>query len=115
MTPYERVAIARSKKRMKITDYIDKLFTEFVELKGDRLYREDPSILGGIAFFHGHPVTVIGHRKGRTTEENIRFNFGMTQPEGYRKAARLMRQAEKFNRPIITFVDTPGAYPGIEA
>lgn len=115
MTPYERVAIARSKKRLKITDYIDKLFTEFVELKGDRLYREDPSILGGIAFFHGHPVTVIGHRKGRTTEENIRFNFGMTQPEGYRKAARLMRQAEKFNRPIITFVDTPGAYPGIEA
>ena len=115
MTPYERVAIARSKKRLKITDYIDKLFTEFVELKGDRLYREDPSILGGIAFFHGHPVTVIGHRKGRTTEENIRFNFGMTQPEGYRKAARLMRQAEKSNRPIITFVDTPGAYPGIEA
>lgn len=115
ITPYERVLIARKNNRPSITDYIDTLFDDFVELKGDRLAGEDSSILGGIAMFHNKPVTVIGHRKGRTTEENIKYNFGMTSPEGYRKAVRLMKQAEKFHRPVISFVDTPGAYPGLEA
>lgn len=115
LTPYERVQIARSKNRHSVMDYINELFHDFVELKGDRLYRDDPSIVGGIAMFHDIPVTVIGHRKGKTTEDNIRFNFGMTSPEGYRKAHRLMRQAEKFGRPVITIIDTPGAYPGLEA
>lgn len=115
VTPYDRVQIARKKNRPVVTDYIDALFDDFVELKGDRLGGEDASIIGGIASFCGLPVTIIGHRKGRTTEENIKYNFGMTSPEGYRKALRLMKQAEKFHRPVITFVDTPGAYPGIEA
>lgn len=115
LAPYERVLLARSKDRMRITDYIDQLFDDFIEMKGDRLYADDPSILGGIAMFHGKPVTVIGHRKGKSTEESIRYNFGMTSPEGYRKALRLMRQAEKFGRPVISFIDTPGAFPGLEA
>lgn len=115
MTPYERVKIARSNERPSIMDYIHTLFDEFTELKGDRLFRDDPSIVGGVAFFHGMPVTVIGHHKGKTTEENIAYNFGMASPEGYRKACRLMRQAEKFNRPVITLIDTPGAYPGVDA
>ena len=115
ISAYERVAIARGKNRPLITDYIKELFDDFVELKGDRLAKEDPSILGGIASFHGIPVTVIGHRKGRSTEENIKYNFGMASPEGYRKALRLMKQAERFKRPVITFIDTPGAYPGMEA
>lgn len=114
-TAYERVLLARSKERAGILDYIDALFEDFIELKGDRLGKEDGSIVGGIAVFHGIPVTVIGHRKGKTTEENIKYNFGMTSPEGYRKALRLMKQAEKFKRPVITFIDTPGAYPGLEA
>lgn len=115
ITPYERVLTARKKNRPQITDYIDGLFEDFIELKGDRVSGEDSSILGGVAMFHGIPVTVMGHRKGRTTEECIKYNFGMTSPEGYRKAIRLMKQAEKFKRPVITFIDTPGAYPGIEA
>ncbi|MCF0127620.1 MAG: acetyl-CoA carboxylase carboxyltransferase subunit alpha [Pseudobutyrivibrio sp.] len=112
---YDRVKLARSANRPMITDYIEHLFDDFIELKGDRLYGEDESILGGIAVFCGRPVTVIGHRKGKNTMENIRYNFGMGSPEGYRKAKRLMCQAEKFKRPIITIVDTPGAYPGVEA
>lgn len=115
LTPYEKVLEARKMDRPGIVDYIEALFDDFMEMHGDRLYRDDPSIIGGIALFHGMPVTVIGHRKGKNTEENIRFNFGMTSPEGYRKAVRLMKQAEKFGRPVITFVDTPGAYPGLEA
>lgn len=115
ITAYERVLLARSKERAGIMEYIETLFTDFIELKGDRLGKEDGSIVGGIAMFHGIPVTVIGHRKGKTTEENIQYNFGMTSPEGYRKALRLMKQAEKFHRPVITFIDTPGAYPGLEA
>lgn len=115
LTAYDRVKKARDKERPSILDYIEHLFDNFIELKGDRLYREDGSILGGIAEFRGMPVTVIGHRKGKTTEENIRVNFGMVSPEGYRKALRLMKQAEKFNRPVITIIDTPGAYPGVEA
>ena len=114
-TPYEKVMLARDKDRFKITDYIDALFDDFIELKGDGIAGEDSAILGGIASFHGIPVTVIGHKKGGSTEENIDCNFGMASPEGYRKAARLMKQAEKFNRPIITIVDTPGAYPGLMA
>lgn len=114
-TPAEKVALARHAGRPGTLDYIEALFTDFFEQKGDRLAGEDAGILGGIALFHGKPVTVIGHRKGRNLEENKRCNFGMPNPEGYRKAQRLMRQAEKFGRPIITFIDTPGAYPGLEA
>lgn len=111
----DRVYLARHLKRPHIDDFIEHLFTDFFEQKGDHLYDEDASIYGGIARYKGMPVTVLGHRKGRTMEENIRYNFGMPRPEGYRKALRLMEQAEKFGRPIITFVDTPGAYPGMEA
>ncbi len=112
---YELVAAARDNSRPKITEYIHELFEGFIELKGDRLGAEDGSILGGIALFHGMPVTVIGHRKGHDTEENREFHFGMASPEGYRKAIRLAREAEKFGRPVICFVDTPGAYPGLNA
>ena len=115
MTPEDRVFLARHPKRPKLEDYIDVLFTDFFEQKGDRQCREDESILGGIALFHGQPVTLVGHHKGRTLEENMRYNFGMPGPEGYRKAMRIMRQAEKFGRPILTFIDTPGAFPGKEA
>ena len=115
ITAAERVAIARNPQRPNITDYIDALFTDFFECKGDRLCGEDAGILGGVALFHGRPVTVIGTRKGKTLEENLKCNFGMPSPEGYRKALRLMRQAEKFRRPIITLIDTSGAYPGLEA
>ena len=115
MRAIDRVLTARDKDRPKITDYIDNVFTDFFEQKGDYLGKEDASIYGGIALFHGRPVTVIGHRKGNDVNENVACNFGMPGPEGYRKALRMMKQAEKFNRPIITFVDTPGAYPGISA
>lgn len=114
-TPEEKVKIARDPGRPGTADFISALFTDFFEQRGDRQCREDGSILGGIARFHGRAVTVIGHRKGKNLEENLKCNFGMPGPEGYRKAQRLMRQAEKFGRPIITFVDTPGAYPGKEA
>ncbi|WP_026507146.1 acetyl-CoA carboxylase carboxyltransferase subunit alpha [Butyrivibrio sp. MC2013] len=115
LTPDERVYLARLNTRPHVEDFIDGLFTDFFEQKGDHLFDEDKSIFGGIARFHGIPVTVLGHRKGRSIEENMEYNFGMPCPEGYRKALRLMNQAEKFHRPIITFIDTPGAYPGIEA
>ena len=115
LTAAERVAIARHPQRPNITDYINTLFTNFFEQRGDRACREDAAILGGVALFHGQPVTVIGTRKGKTLEENLRCNFGMPGPEGYRKALRLMHQAEKFRRPIFTFIDTSGAYPGLEA
>ena len=115
LTAAARVAIARHPQRPNITDYIEALFTDFFEQKGDRLCGEDAAILGGVALYHGRPVTVIGTRKGKTLEENLKCNFGMPNPEGYRKALRLMRQAEKFRRPILTFIDTSGAYPGLEA
>ena len=115
LTAAERVAIARHPQRPNITDYINALFTDFFEQKGDRLCGEDGAILGGVALYHGRPVTVIGTRKGKTLEENLKCNFGMPNPEGYRKALRLMRQAEKFRRPVLTFIDTSGAYPGLEA
>ncbi len=115
LSPADKVFLARRRGRPGVQDYITALFTDFLELKGDRLCAEDASILGGLAFYRGLPVTVIGHRKGKTLAENMAFNFGMPGPEGYRKSLRLMRQAEKFGRPIITFIDTPGAYPGLEA
>lgn len=115
LTPEQKVLMARYPRRPKIDQYIGALFTDFFTQRGDRQCREDTSILGGIALFHGRPVTVIGHKKGSTIEENMACNFGMPGPEGYRKALRLMKQAEKFGRPVITFIDTPGAYPGMEA
>lgn len=115
LTAAQRVKIARTPGRPGTLDFVNALFTDVFVCKGDRLHREDPSIFGAIARFHGRPVTVLGHRKGRTFEENMKCNFGMPSPEGYRKAQRLMRQAEKFGRPIFTFIDTPGAYPGLEA
>lgn len=115
LTAEQRVALARNPGRPGTADFISALFTDFFEQRGDRQGREDPSILGGIALYQGSPVTVIGHRKGKSLEENLKYNFGMPGPEGYRKAQRLMDQAERFGRPVITFVDTPGAYPGLEA
>jgi acetyl-CoA carboxylase carboxyl transferase subunit alpha len=115
LTRWERVQLARHPGRPFTLDYIDLIFDDFIELHGDRLYSDDPAIVGGIALLEGRPVTVIGHQKGRDTKENIARNFGMANPEGYRKALRLMRQAEKFKRPIITIVDTPAAYPGVGA
>ena len=115
ISAYDRVYLARKADRPNVREYIDNLFDDFIELHGDRLYKDDGSIVGGLAMFNNIPCTVIGHLKGRTLEENLHCNFGMSSPEGYRKAMRLMKQAEKFNRPIITFVDTPGAYPGLKA
>ena len=115
LTPEDRVFLARRPDRPHIDEIIDNLFTDFFEQCGDRQCKEDAAILCGIARFHGMPVTVLGHRKGGSLEENLRCNFGMPGPEGYRKALRVMKQAEKFNRPIITFIDTPGAYPGKDA
>ncbi|MBR6173811.1 MAG: acetyl-CoA carboxylase carboxyltransferase subunit alpha [Eubacterium sp.] len=115
LTAHDKVFLARHRKRPKIDDYISHLFKDFFEQKGDFLGGEDPSILGGIADFHGISVTVLGHRKGHDIAENMKYRFGMPEPEGYRKALRMMKQAEKFNRPVITFIDTPGAYPGLEA
>lgn len=111
----DKVFLARHPRRPKIDEYIGALFTDFFEQKGDRQCKEDPSILGGIALYKGLPVTVIGHRKGSDLASNMTYNFGMPGPEGYRKALRLMEQAEKFRRPIFTLIDTSGAYPGLEA
>ena len=115
LTAWERVCRSRSKERPVGKDYIDILFEDFVELHGDRYYRDDPAIIGGISYFQGICVTVIAQAKGRTTKENLERNFAMPSPEGYRKARRLMKQAEKFHRPVINFVDTPGAFCGMEA
>ena len=115
ISAYDRVYLARKSDRPNVYEYIENLFDDFIELHGDRFYKDDGSIVGGLAMFENIPCTVVGHLKGRTLEENLKCNFGMSSPEGYRKALRLMKQAEKFNRPIITFVDTPGAYPGLKA
>lgn len=115
LTPMQRVQVARHPRRPYILDYVAALFTDFIELKGDRLFRDDPAIVGGWARLEGRPVMVIGHQKGRDTKENLRRNFGMPHPEGYRKALRLMEMAARFNAPIITLIDTPGAYPGLGA
>ena len=115
LTPWQVSQVARHPQRPYTLDYVAALFTGFEELHGDRSFADDPSIVGGLARFNGQSVMVIGHQKGRDTKEKIFRNFGMPRPEGYRKAMRLMRLAEKFNVPVLTFVDTPGAYPGIGA
>jgi acetyl-CoA carboxylase carboxyl transferase subunit alpha len=112
---WDRVKLARHKDRPYTLDYIGLLFTDFVEVHGDRRYGDDPAIVTGFARFQGEPCMVIGHQKGRTTNQRQERNFGMPKPEGYRKALRVMKMAEKFGRPILTFIDTPGAYPGIDA
>ncbi len=115
LTPWQVAQVARHPQRPYTLDYIAELFSDFEEIHGDRTYGDDPSIVGGLARFGGQSVMVLGHQKGRDTKEKILRNFGMPRPEGYRKAMRLMRMAEKFAIPVITFVDTPGAYPGIGA
>lgn len=115
LTPMQRVQVARHPKRPYTLDYVGTVFTDFVELHGDRLFRDDPAIVGGWTRLDGLSVMVIGHQKGRDTKENLYRNFGMAHPEGYRKALRLMQLAEKFRAPVITLVDTPGAYPGLGA
>src|SRR5450755_3830885 len=112
---WARVQLARHPKRPHTLDYITRIFTGFKELHGDRTFADDPAIVGGMAFFDGRPLMVIGQQKGRDTKQKLHRNFGMPKPEGYRKAMRLMRMAAKFHRPILTFLDTPGAYPGIDA
>jgi acetyl-CoA carboxylase carboxyl transferase subunit alpha len=115
LTPWQIAQVARHPQRPFTLDYVQHMFTDFEELHGDRLYADDAAIVGGPARFNGQPVMIIGHQKGRDTKEKILRNFGMPRPEGYRKALRLMRLAEKFGLPIFTFVDTPGAYPGVGA
>ncbi|HYU18885.1 MAG TPA: acetyl-CoA carboxylase carboxyltransferase subunit alpha [Chloroflexota bacterium] len=111
LTPWERVQLARHPQRPYTLDYVGALFDDFVELHGDRLFADDPALVGGPARFHGRPVMVMGHQKGRDTKENALRRFGMPHPEGYRKALRLMKQAEKFSLPVVSLVDTPGADP----
>ena len=115
LSPWQRVQLCRHPKRPYSLDYIERIFTEFEELHGDRRFKDDPAIVAGTALLDGEPVMVIGQQKGRNTKENLKRNFGCPNPEGYRKAMRLMQMAEKFNMPVITLVDTPGAYPGIGA
>lgn len=115
LTRWQRVQIARHPERPQTKDYILNVFSDFMELHGDRCYRDDPSIIGGMALLDSSPVMVVGHQKGRDTKSNLYRNFGMPHPEGYRKALRLFKLAEKFGKPIIALLDTPGAYPGIEA
>ncbi len=115
LSVWERLLLARSQERPTAMDFIQRLFTQFVELHGDRNFRDDPSILSGRASFEGKSVAIIGHQKGKSFKDRVTRNFGMSHPEGYRKALRIMRLAERFHMPIVSFVDTPGAYPGIEA
>ena len=115
LSAWQRAQIARHPKRPHTLDFYKLLLDDFVELHGDRVFGDDLAILGGLAFFEGEPVVVLGHQKGRDTRENIARNFGMPNPEGYRKALRLMQLADKFSKPIVTFIDTPGAYPGLGA
>ena len=115
LRPIEQVQVARHPKRPYTLDYIERVFTDWIELHGDRAFRDDEAIVGGWARLRGTSVMVIGHQKGRNMKDNLRRNFGMAHPEGYRKSLRLMKQAEKFGRPVITLIDTPGAYPGIGA
>ncbi len=112
---YQRVQLARHPRRPHALDYVERLCTGFTELHGDRVFGDDQAIVGGYAFFDGNPIMVIGQQKGRDTKQKLKRNFGMPKPEGYRKAMRLMEMANKFKRPILTFIDTPGAYPGIDA
>jgi len=115
LSAWDRVLLARHQLRPTAIDYISYMSSDFIELRGDRLFRDDKSIIGGIGTIDGQVFTIIAHQKGRTLEDNIERNFAMPHPEGYRKALRLMKQAEKFKRPIITIIDTPGAFPGIGA
>ncbi len=115
LTPWQRTQLARHPQRPSTLDYINELTRDFLELHGDRVFGDDRAIVGGFARFNDRPVMIIGHQKGKTLKERMQRNFGMPNPEGYRKALRLMKMAEKFNRPIVTFIDTPGAYPGIGA
>jgi len=115
LTPWQKTLVARHPARPYTLDYVNALFTDFAELHGDRRFADDPALVCGFAFYKDKPVAVIGHQKGRDTKQKIYRNFGMPKPEGYRKALRIMKLAEKFARPVITFVDTPGAYPGLDA
>jgi len=115
LTPIQKVQLSRHPHRPYTLDYVKRLFTGFVELKGDRRFAEDPSIVAGLATYHGRSVVLVGHQKGRGTKENMKRNFGMPNPEGYRKAIRMYELADKFGLPVLTFIDTPGAYPGIGA
>jgi len=115
LTPMQQVRVARHPRRPYTLDYLETVFTDFIELKGDRLFRDDPAIVAGWARLHDRPVVVIGQQKGRDTKQNLLRNFGMPHPEGYRKALRLMQMAERFRVPVITLIDTPGAYPGLGA
>jgi acetyl-CoA carboxylase carboxyl transferase subunit alpha len=115
LTPIQKVQLSRHPSRPYTLDYVKRLFTGFVELKGDRRFAEDPSIVAGLATYHGRSVVLVGHQKGRGTKENMKRNFGMPNPEGYRKAVRMYELADKFGLPVLTFIDTPGAYPGIGA
>lgn len=115
LTPWQKVQLSRHPRRPYLLDYAQRLFPDFLELHGDRAFADDAAIVGGLATFRGAPVLVMGHQKGRTTKENVFRNFGMPRPEGYRKAHRLMELADKFGRPVLAFVDTPGAYPGLDA
>lgn len=115
LSPWQIARLARHPRRPYTLDYLDRVFTEFTELHGDRHFGEDGAIVGGVARLDGHPVVVVGHQKGRTTKENLDRSFGMPRPEGYRKALRLFEMAERFRMPVISFIDTPGAYPGVGA
>jgi acetyl-CoA carboxylase carboxyl transferase subunit alpha len=115
LSRWQVVQLSRHPSRPYTLDYVQKLFTDWVELHGDRAFADDPALVGGLARFDGEPVLILGHQKGKSTKENIIRSFGMPRPEGYRKALRLMQLAERFNRPLICFIDTPGAYPGIDA
>jgi acetyl-CoA carboxylase carboxyl transferase subunit alpha len=115
LTPWQISQLARHPQRPYLLDYVDLIFTDFEELHGDRVFGDDPAMVAGLARFEGRPVVVIGQQKGRDTKEKIQRNFGMSRPEGYRKALRLMKMAERFKLPLLTFIDTPGAYPGVDA
>jgi acetyl-CoA carboxylase carboxyl transferase subunit alpha len=115
LTAWQKTMVCRHPGRPYTLDYVEALFTEFTEIHGDRRYADDPALVCGLAFYKDRPVAIVGHQKGRDTKQKIHRNFGMPKPEGYRKALRVMQLAEKFSRPIITFVDTPGAYPGLDA
>lgn len=115
LSPWERVLLSRSPERPGAEDYIGYLCSEWIELHGDRLFGDDQAIIAGLGMFHGMPLTIVGHRKGKTTSQKLQYNFGMPHPEGFRKVIRILRQAEKFRRPILSFVDTSGAFPGVGA
>jgi len=115
LTPYQRCQVARHQDRPYTLDYVESIFTDFTELHGDRRFGDDPAVISGFGFFDGDPVAVVGHQKGRDTAAKLKRNFGMPRPEGYRKALRIMEMAARYRRPVISFIDTPGAYPGIDA